>query len=196
MKNINTKIILMTTVLSAILLQSCSSLNEAAGKFNRAILDPISKKIDDACGNSAIICSPERYKELGYFSIHDFQLGKPIWYKPKSADSFFTMCESDRYGCGQKHYEFHPNWELRGKTYVNLSYGKKHKKQMKELARHEDNYNQVIQIGTKICKVDEGYTNEAGFTERFVKDTDKIQIRLLSNNHLIWDDALNWYACN
>jgi hypothetical protein len=34
--------------------------------------------------------------------------------------------------------------------------------------------------------VDEGYTNEAGFTERFVKDTDKIQIRLLSNNHLIW----------
>jgi hypothetical protein len=62
-------------------------------------------------------------------------------------------------------------------------------------ARHEDNYNQVIQIGTKICKVDEGYTNEAGFTERFVKDTDKIQIRLLSNNHLIWGDALNWYAC-
>jgi hypothetical protein len=52
MKNINTKIILMTTVLSAILLQSCSSLNEAAGKFNRAILDPISKKLDDACGNS------------------------------------------------------------------------------------------------------------------------------------------------
>jgi hypothetical protein len=31
MKNINTKIILMTTVLSAILLQSCTSLNEAAG---------------------------------------------------------------------------------------------------------------------------------------------------------------------
>jgi hypothetical protein len=29
---------------------------------------------------------------------------------------------------------------------------------MKELARHEDNYNQVIQVGTKICKVDEGYT--------------------------------------
>ncbi|CAC9525762.1 hypothetical protein, partial [uncultured Gammaproteobacteria bacterium] len=29
----------MTTVLSAILLQSCTSLNEAAGKFNRAILD-------------------------------------------------------------------------------------------------------------------------------------------------------------
>ncbi len=56
MKNINTKIILMTTVLSAILLQSCSSLNEAAGKFNRAILDPISKKLDDACSNSAIIC--------------------------------------------------------------------------------------------------------------------------------------------
>ncbi|VVH59423.1 hypothetical protein BAZOLSSOX_1177, partial [uncultured Gammaproteobacteria bacterium] len=101
------------------------------------------------------------------------QLGKPIWYKPKSADGFFTMCESDRYGCGQKHYEFHPNWELRGKTYINLSYDKKHKKQMKELARH----------------------NEAGFTERFVKDTDKIQIRLLSNNHLIWGDALNWYAC-
>jgi hypothetical protein len=38
MKNINTKIILMTTVLSAILLQSCTSLNEAAGKFNRACI--------------------------------------------------------------------------------------------------------------------------------------------------------------
>jgi hypothetical protein len=63
----------------------------------------------------------------------------------------------DRYGCGQKHYEFHPNWELRGKTYINLSYDKKHKKQMKELARH----------------------NEAGFTERFVKDTDKIQKKIV-----------------
>ncbi len=97
---------------SVFLLQGCIPFNKVSGKFNLTILDPISKKLDDPCGYSGIVCSQDKYEELGYFNIHDFRLGKPIWYKPKSADSFFTMCESDRYSCGQKHYDFHPNWDV------------------------------------------------------------------------------------
>jgi hypothetical protein len=50
----------------------------------------------------------------------------------------------------------------------------------------------ALPADTDLNKVDEGYTNEAGFTERFVKDTDKIQIRLLSNKFSHWV----YYTCS
>ncbi|CAC9527427.1 hypothetical protein [uncultured Gammaproteobacteria bacterium] len=190
---------LTTLVLSAALMQSCGpidTLNEAAGKFNRSVLKPLHAKLDDACGIRGIVCSNERYKELGYFNIRDTDFDDYIWHKPKSADEFFAMCESDRYGCGKQHYEFHPNWEFRDGIYYSLSYGKKHLKQMKDFARHEDSYNEVIKVGTQICKVNQGHQDEVGYTERFIEDSGKIQIRLKSNGFLIWDDAINWYTCS
>ncbi len=52
-------------------------------------------------------------------------------------------------------------------------------------------HGRVIKIGTKICNV----FNDAqkGFTEKFANN--KIQIRLLENGKIIWDDTFSWYAC-
>lgn len=197
MKKIITKPIakLSLLVISVMLTQGCSSLNEAAKNFNRTVLSPINAKLDTVCENQGgIKCGESWYRDRGYISVYDSNLEEWKWHNPKPIEAFFNMCKKERFNCGNAHYDLHPNWELRGTTYVNLAYGKKTKASLKEYARHEDNYKQTIKTGTKICKVNEGFKDEVGFTERFVDG--KIQIRLRDNNHLIWNDAINWYPCN
>ena len=52
-------------------------------------------------------------------------------------------------------------------------------------------YNRVIKIGAEVCNVFND--TQKGFTEKFANN--KIQIRLLENGKIIWDDALSWYTC-
>ena len=154
-------------LLSAVILQGCNSLNEAAGNFNRNVLDPMNESLDSACEAktimSELISCDEWYRSNGWVVAHDNDTMQAVWLNPNPVDRVFQLCQTGRYNCGDRHYKLR--------------------------------YNEIIKIGTKICRVSDGYSTESGFTENTNLENNKIQIRLTADGSIIWDDPLNWYAC-